>query len=504
METAGAPTPPGSRYTRRRSSGGNTSNAATVTGRVALVTSFALLLAVGLFGPSAAKPPLGPRGWAPGELAWAPSSAVVTALLWAAYLLGAAGVALSLWRPPARARSWRWPLVLAAGALLTGPFGSADHTNYAAYGRIAAQGGDPYLVPPEAWAGGADPVTSAVEPPWTETVSVYGPFATLLQLLTSLVGGESMRQTVWIWQVVTVAAWLAVRWLLLRAAVDPRRADTLWTANPLVFGVGVLGAHLDVVAAALALAALVTAARSPWAAGVLSGLAVSTKITYGVVGLAVVLAWVQHQRDGLVRRVAAYAVAALAVALPLHVWAGPHVFDQLGRARRSVSLATPWRLLVELLTGPLPSSTVRSLVFALATVLFAAFVLLLWRLTLDAAPATVTGAGARWAFVLSTAYALSAPYSLPWYDQLTWATLPVLAAGVLDYVLLARLAVMAVAYVPGRVVAMTPTVEDVTLTVRRRVAPYAVLGLWVALTVAWRRASRRSSEPRPAASPPPR
>ncbi|SES48375.1 Protein of unknown function [Pedococcus cremeus] len=469
-----------------------------------LAFSFAALLAVGLFGPSAAKPPMGPRGWAPGELPWAPSSAVVTALLWAAYLLGAAGVALALWRPPARALSWRWPLALAVLALLTGPFGSADHTNYAAYGRIAAQGGDPYLVPPAAWAGGADPVTSAVEPPWTETVSVYGPFATLLHLVSSLVGGDSMRQTVWAWQVITVVAWLAVRWLLLRAATDPRRVDTLWTANPLVFGVGVLGAHLDVVAAALALAALVAAARSPWAAGVLSGLAVSTKITYGVLLLAVLLAWWQHDRTGLARRVVAYAVAALAVVVPLHLWAGPHVFDQLGRARRSVSLATPWRLVVDLLTGPLPSSTVRNLVFAAAAVLFVAFAVLLWRLTERAAPTTVTGAAVRWAFVLSTAYAVSAPYSLPWYDQLTWATLPVLAAGVVDYLLLARLAVMAVAYVPGRVVTMSPTVEDVTLAVRRRVVPYAVLLVWAALTVAWRRGSRESAEPRPAGSPPPR
>ena len=41
------------------------------------------------------------------------------------------------------------PCCSAVLALLTGPFGSADHTNYAAYGRIAAHGGDPYLTPPE-------------------------------------------------------------------------------------------------------------------------------------------------------------------------------------------------------------------------------------------------------------------------------------------------------------------------------------------------------------------
>ena len=164
--------------------------------RVLLTGSFGIFLAIGLLGPSAAKPPLGPRGWAPGELPFAPSSAGTTGLLAAAYLLGLAAVALALLRPPTRSWSWRGTLLLAAGALLTGPFGSADHTNYAAYGRIAAQGGDPYLVPPEDWAAGLDPVTSAVEPPWTETVSVYGPFATVLHLLSSVLGGDSMRQTV--------------------------------------------------------------------------------------------------------------------------------------------------------------------------------------------------------------------------------------------------------------------------------------------------------------------
>ena len=89
------------------------------------------------------------------------------------------------------------------------------------------------------------------------------------------------------------------------------------------------------------------------------------------------------------------------------------------------------------------------------------FVVLLARLTRGLAPETATGAAARWALVLSAAYTLAAPYSLPWYDLLTWATLPVLAASVLDTILLVRLAAMAVAYVPGRVVGMTPTVERV-------------------------------------------
>lgn len=470
-----------------------------------LALSFAVLLAVGLLGPNAAKPGLGERGWAPGDLPWSPSSGLVTGLLWAAYVAGGLGVALALRGPTTSPTRWRVPLALAALALLTGPFGSADHTNYAAYGRIAAQGGDPYLVPPDAWAGGADPVTSAVEPPWTETVSIYGPFATLMQLVSSLVGGDNLRQTVWVWQVLVVVAWLAVRHLLLRLAsgagtgatgVDAAagsararsigRVDVLWTLNPLVFGLGVLGAHVDLVAAALAVAAMAVAARSPLAAGALSGLAVSTKVTYGVVVLALGIAWLAHHQAS-VRRALALAAGLLVVVVPLHVWAGPHVFEQLGRARRSVSLATPWRLFLELLDGPLGSSATRTLISALALALFVALVWVLARLTAGRTPDTPLGTAVRWTVVLTTAYTLAAPYSLPWYDLLTWSTLPLLAAGPLDLLLLARLVAMAAAYVPGRVVGMTPAVEDLTLGVRRRVVPYAVLTVWLALAAtAWR------------------
>jgi hypothetical protein len=493
---------------------------AAVWGRLAtpaLALSFALLLLVGVAGPSAAKPALGPRGWAPGDLAWSPGPAMVTALLWVAYLGGALGVGLRLRGEPsvvstagmlgtvaARARrrlapgAWALPLGLGVLALLTGPFGSADHTNYAAYGRIAALGGDPYLTPPSGWSA-LDPVTSAVEPPWTDTVSVYGPFATLVQSVTSHLAGANLRQTVWLWQVVVVVAWLAVRFLLLRTGATPRRVDTLWTLNPLVFGVGVLGAHVDLVAAALAMAALVMAARSPLVAGVFAGLAVSCKVTYGVVGLAVLLAWWVHERRGFPQRATQFALAALAIVLPLHLWAGPHVFDQLDRARRSISLATPWRLLYEVLSGPLTAAHARTLVTWLAVALVLVFVVVLARITRHLAPGTATGAAARWALVLSTAYTVGAPYSLPWYDLLTWATLPVLAASALDAIVLLRLTAMAVAYVPGRVVGMTPTVERVTLWVRRSLVPYAVLLVWGLLPSAATRVSSQTPGPRPPA-----
>jgi hypothetical protein len=466
-----------------------------------LTASFALLLLVGVAGPSAAKPGLGPRGWAPGDLPWSPTSALVTAILWVAYGLGALGVGGGLLRGRATAAAvgWRWPLLLALLALATSPFGSADHTNYAAYGRIAAQGGDPYLTPPIAWAGGTDPVTSLVEPPWTDTVSVYGPFATLLQSLCSHLGGASMRETVWCWQVLVVLCWLGVRALLLRTSASPRRIDVLWTLNPVVFGIGVLGGHVDLLASALALGAVVAATRSPLLAGALAGLAASSKVTFGAAGLAVLIAWWTGQRREFPWRAVRLVVGALVVAVPLHLWAGPHVYDQLGAARRSISLATPWRLVYRLLAGPLGGGATRTLISWLAVALALVLLVVLARATRRLTPATTTGQAARWTLVVSTAYSLAAPYSLPWYDLLTWATLPVLAASALDALLLVRLTAMAVAYVPGRVHGMSAAVERVTLLVRKDVVPYAVLLVWGWLTLVGAGGWRRSSGTRPPA-----
>ena len=493
---------------------------------MALTLSFAMLLLVAVAGPSAAKPGLGPRGWAPGDLPISLSSAVVTAVLWTAYLLGALAVALGLlcgsgsdhrrprpWpRPWPRSRTWLWPLALGAIALVTAPIGSADHTNYAAYGRIAAQGGDPYLVAPITWAGGTDPVTSAVEPPWTMTPSVYGPFGTALQTLSSLVGQDNLRQTVWVWQLLIVASWLFVRFLLRRAAVDDlgrARVDLLWTANPLVFGVAVLGAHVDLIATALALAALFLAARRPWIAGLVLGAAVSTKITYGIVGLAILWSWRFLARKPLVRNVIALALSSLAVFVSLHLWAGAHIFEQLLKAGKGVSLATAWRPVVNLLSAFMPLDAARTVVSAASVV---AVVVLAWVLsrlvrlrptTRQTSPTRQTQSAMTAMFVLATAYALGAPYALPWYDVLTWATLPLLLATTLDGILLARLTVMALAYVPGRVVAMSPEVESLTLGFRKIVGPLAAWLVWLAIAAVARRGwSRVQRASRPPASRP--
>ncbi|GAB3598016.1 hypothetical protein GCM10027446_27220 [Angustibacter peucedani] len=473
-----------------------------------------LLVGTAALGPSAAEPSLGAgSGWRatlpPWSLTVGPSSGLVTVLLDLGYLFGGAGVGLGLW---AAARGERVPalavrvaVVVAVLAVVVPPLGSADHVSYAAYGRIAAAGGDPYTVEPVHWAGGHDPVTSAVEPPWTTTPSVYGPVATAVQALTSRFGGDSLRATVWAWQLVCLAAWLTIGWLLVRLCRSTSaRATWLWLLNPVLLGVLLVGAHVDVLGAALALGAIALSGRRPLLAGVLLGAAVGVKITFAVVGPAVLVALWRRRRGGSWRPAGLGVLGALLVLVPAHAWAGTHLVDQLARARRYVSLATPWRPFVDWLTGPLSNDAVRQGVVVLTPVVVLALAALLWLVVQRTAPwprstddEQVALDAARVTVVLGAAYVLGAPYSLPWYDAVAWAPLALVAVPAIDVLLLVRLVTYAAAYVPGRVLGSSPRVEDLTLTYRREVTPWLGLGLWLALgLLAARRPRARAGSPR--------
>ena len=61
-----------------------------------------------------------------------------------------------------------------------------------------------------------------------------------------------------------------------------------------------------------------------------------------------------------------------------------------------------------------------------------------------------------WAgFALVFAWLMAWPYVLPWYDALAWALLPLLPASGLDWLLLARTAVLGFGYLPARSAGIT-------------------------------------------------
>jgi flagellin-like protein len=342
--------------------------------------------------------------------------------------------------------------------------------SYAAYGRMVTTGHNPYSTTPAQLADGGDRVGAAVEVPWQHTPAVYGPLATAEQAAASAVAGDNPALTVWLLDLVSVAAFILVGLLLLRTGRDPTarlRAATLWTANPLLWFQLVAGAHLETLVAAAVVGALPGTSRSRVAAGALAGAAASVKAPGGLVWLA--LAWADRASR---RALLALAVGAAVVVLPGYAAAGTDAIRQLHRASRLVSLATPWRLLVN---GPHLS---RGLVGILATVLFIVFVVVLARRLPPGA-----GAGAV-AAVLFLGYVLAAPYELPWYDALAWACLPLMAASWRDGLLLAHTTVLSLAYIPGRAaVHLSGVLQTLTWGMRTRVAPWLLLVVMAAVVV---------------------
>jgi hypothetical protein len=467
-----------------------------------------LVLLTGLLGPSAAQPPLpgASAGLPPYWLTARPSPYLVTGLLLAAGGSGALGLALGLralghgWLPP-RAASLGAVLAPAAMALVP-PMGSADHLVYAAYGRLAVLGLSPYTHTAHQLAARGDPVGRAVEAPWTATPSVYGPVGTAEQWLAARIGGDSPHQIVLALTVLGAVAFILTSLILRRVAgPDPvarARVLLLFSLNPLLLFEVVGGAHIDALALVLAVAALAVVRRSAWSAGALVGAACAVKLSFGLYVLA--LGWSLRARP---RRLGALLGGALLVGIGTYQLAGVHALDQARANSRLVSFATVPRLLFGPLEHALGEQPARTVVAALGAAGLVAVAVALTRVVpgVDQRAMTPTspaeprltgpiGLGSierdvavRAALVLTLAWSLTAPYSLPWYDVAAWAPLAVSAASPADWLLLVRTMVMTWAYLPGLVVTLPATLDTLTGTLRGVLAP--TVGVVLLIVVVW-------------------
>jgi hypothetical protein len=463
-----------------------------------LATSVVVLVGVAALGTSSAVPPLGsvdnPGGWLPPySLELNPAPEPVVALQVLGLVAGGIGVGLALlalrrgWQPAVR-RLLLGSAAAVAAFVLVRPIGSADVLSYAAYGRIAALGSDPYDIPPDEFAAATgDPVADAVQEPWRSTTSVYGPLGTLLMRVASMIGGSSLRLTVFVLAVVGALAYLATALLLDRLAgpSDQRRARAavLWAVNPLLLYELVGGVHLDVQAVALGAAALLVAAGGRVAAtvgaGMLVGAAVAIKAPFGLYGIALLMPLV-IARD--VRRSIALIAGGLLVVLPAYATAGPHVFDRTREAARLISRASPWNLIRVAVDEPFGMDTSRPILGAIAIAAALALIVLLLRAT----PPAQRLHPPQIAFVLSTGWLLTVLYSLPWYDAMLFAPLAVIAATPYDGPLVTRLTVLALAYVPGRVFEEAPLSRDLTELTREWrsiITPVALLCVVIVVVV---------------------
>jgi hypothetical protein len=463
------------------------------TGRFALTliaASFLLILLVGLLGPSAAEAALpgavvSPPFW----FSASPPAWSVTLLPDLALCCGAAGLLLAWsalrrgWTPSLRA------LIAASyaacGAMVfVPPMLSADHLVYAAYGRLVTTGGNPYTQTADTLAALGDPIGLAVQPPWTNTSSVYGPVATAEQALASWLGRDSAHTTVFVLALLGALAYLAMG-AMLRRIGDPVRATLLFGLNPLLLLETVNAAHLDAFAVCFAVGGLYAlhirrGVLAAVVAGALIGLGCAAKLS---LGLAVVAGVWGLRRE--MRRAAVFLLAAALAGALAYLPYGRVALQPAREAARMVSLGSAWRPLLAPLQRALGDSAARDLISAagwLALLLIALSLtpLLKEQCRLDAdgnarksgqASASPGAQAARALALLGLAWVLAAPYTLPWYDIVVWAPLVACAAGPLDLLLIARTTVLAAAYVPGLDVTLPPGVAGWASWIRADAAP---------------------------------
>ena len=189
---------------------------------------------------------------------------IATAILYTGDILACLGLAGMLW---AHSQGWRpnpRHLLLVSAAVVAvmvslTPVGSSDTASYAAYGRIASRGGNPYTTNSLAWLGRNSAYTHIVGAVWKRQPSVYGPFATLVQRFAASIGGANVATTIWILMILNGIVFIGVGLLLLKTSDDPVRATLFWTANPVLIQQLVGGGHLDTFVAAAAICSTVVA-----------------------------------------------------------------------------------------------------------------------------------------------------------------------------------------------------------------------------------------------------
>lgn len=480
------------------------SPAARLGRRALLLTaaSVGLTALTAALGTSAAVVPL-PQGAFPLEAGGHPSAWTVSGLLGAAVLAAVAAVwtgwrALDAGWAPSPRRLLAAAFVAAALLAVVPPVAGADVLSYAAYGHIAARGLDPFRVAPDSLAG--DPIAQAVEAPWRGTPSVYGPLAAWEQEALVHLAGNRLRPAVGLLDLVNAAAFATAAFLLYLLAGPGddarRRAVVTFGLNPLLLFVVVAGGHLDALAVALLVAGLLAFKRSPLGAGLLGGAAVLVKLTAGLplAGWAWVAGW--GRGGGSRGRVALLVAGAAAAAGAGYAAVGLHALNQARRASRLVSVGTPWRPVRAVLQA-LAGHGAASAAVSAASLALAIWLVVALARSLPAAedPDGVTQA-ARAGLAVALAWALAAPYVLAWYDAIPWALTALMALRPVSRthrILLAHTGMLALAYLPGRVVPLPGVLDGISIVLRSGVCP-AVLAACIVLTLGSRlRVQRKTS-----------
>jgi hypothetical protein len=319
-------------------------------------------------------------------------------------------------------------LALVAGAwslpfLVAGPIGSLDVQSYAAIGRLAASGLNPYQVSPS-WL--TDSYGAAVDPLWRWTPTPYGPLQVAAFRGAAMLAGHHVGLAVLLLRAMAVLGAVAAVALAMRATPASGRAPlfVVTALSPVVLIHVVSGAHSDVFVGALAVLVVVLArADRPALAMVAAVLACALKLPGTVLVAFVLLDLLRRAPQSERARSLGRAVGAGLAVVAAIVAVCPDPFGWVPALRvpgivRNGSAPSTWTSYVlGALTGhlsgqPLDHSFTVGRAFV-AVVGVAVVVALLWRATSGPRGAAFHGLG--WALIV---LALSGPSLYPWY--LTW------------------------------------------------------------------------------------
>lgn len=435
-----------------------------------IIAASLITIAVAVTGPSAVVLKLGPRTsllppfYFP--ISWLPLNEwVAVPAIWISVISGALGLWVCWrainhgWRPDNR-KLFALGATLSVATSLVPPLCVADVLMYAAYGRIQVLGLNPYdITPAEIFRQAYDPVLIWTERPWQDTPSVYGPTASASQYVAAWLGNGNMHDTVFWLQMMALIPFLVIGALVVKLAHDDPKIQTravLFTVmNPLMIWAVLAGAHNEAFTLLFAIIGLWFIRRSPFMAGVAIGLAGTIKVSLIFYGIA--MAW-GYRRDwrSLVQLVAG-------AAIPLGLAYGLWMPNALLAAQRNVGYISagswgPWiQQASAYFFGKAQSYQITTGIGWVSMVIVAWMLsrLLPWRLVPGRPdhenpqrdPLTIT---VRTTVVLTTAWLVTSPYSLGWYDLITWVPLGLMWASRLDVMMIWRGVWLALAYVTGR------------------------------------------------------
>ncbi|HEV2255877.1 MAG TPA: hypothetical protein VGS06_22240 [Streptosporangiaceae bacterium] len=470
----------------------------------AIAVSTLIIVAISAAGPNVSvpvmrKPSVSPPWWHALHL----TATFVTVSLWAAMVLGCAGVIAGLVavargaRPPVRTVMAAAFLAVAVVTVLPSA-GSTDAISYAANGRMAVIGHSPYVMTPLQLRRSGDPVGreipfNEIPSTWLTTVSVYGPVATGAEWAAAELGGSSLaRITFWLKleEALAFGAVIVALDRMLRA--DPARrlrAHLLWSVNPLLLWEIVASGHIDGLAALFGLLGVAAlrlrpsqasqatqvspnqaspnqassspASSSPASsapngdhgqiglrdavlAGLAIGVATGIKAEYALFGLAV--AWACRRSARPLRPLAAAAAGFVLAVVPAYLAAGTPAIKVLITRSPGITWDTMYQLFWRPVLGytHFGVTSVPPHLELVAYLLFAAVaVLAVLRLPdpLPDLPAVTP------ALALSLAWLFVTAFQRPWYDVMALSLLALYSASRLDWVVLIRLLAGATVYV---------------------------------------------------------